>query len=43
MGGDTAIKAKTAPAMNGVFRHCMDHGSGRKVGANGKAVVDNSQ
>ncbi len=41
--GDTAVKAKAAPAVNGVFCGCVDHGSGGKVGANGRAAVDSRQ
>jgi hypothetical protein len=39
--GDTAVKAKAAPAVNGAFHCRMDHGGGGKVGANGRAAVDN--
>jgi hypothetical protein len=42
-GGDIAVKAKAVPAVNGAFQRCVDHGSGRKVGANGRAAVDNRQ
>jgi hypothetical protein len=42
-GRETAVKAKAAPAVNWAFRCRMDHGSGRKVGANGSAAVDNRQ
>jgi hypothetical protein len=40
---DTAVKAKTAPVVNGVFRHSVDYGGGRKVGADGRVAVDNRQ
>ncbi len=43
VGRDTAVKAKVAPAVNGAFCHHLDHGSGRKVDANGRAAVDNRQ
>ncbi len=43
MGGDTAMMAKAAPTVNGAFCRCMDHGGGRKVGADGRVVVDNRQ
>jgi hypothetical protein len=40
---DTAVKAKAALAVNGVFRCCVDHGSSGKDGANGRAAIDNRQ
>jgi hypothetical protein len=40
---DTAMKAKAALAVNGAFHCPVDHGGGRKVGANGRAAVDNQQ
>jgi hypothetical protein len=43
VGGDTAVKAKAAPTVNRVFRRSVDHSGGRKVGANGRAAVDNRQ
>ncbi len=43
VGRDTAVKAKAAPVVNGAFCHCVDHGGGRKVGANGRAAVDSRQ
>jgi hypothetical protein len=42
-GGDTTVKTKAVPAVNGGFRRCMDHGSSGKVGANGREAVDNRQ
>jgi hypothetical protein len=42
-GRDTAVKAKAALVVNGAFCHCVDHGGGRKVGANGRAAVDSRQ
>ncbi len=42
-GKDTAVMAKAAPLVNGAFRCRMDHGNSRKVGGNGRAVVDNKQ
>ncbi len=42
-GGDTAVKAKAALAVNGAFFCHVDHGSSRKVGANSRAAVDNRQ
>ncbi len=41
VGGDVAVKAKAALAVNGVFPHPVDHGDGGKGGANGRAAVDN--
>ncbi len=41
MGGDTAVKAKAAPGVNGALCHRVDHGGGGKVGSDGMAVVDN--
>jgi hypothetical protein len=41
--GDTAVKSKAAPAVNGVFCRWVDHGGGKKVGTNGRAAVDNRQ
>jgi hypothetical protein len=43
VSGDTAVKAKAVPAVNRAFHRCLDHGGGRKVGANGRVVVDNRQ
>jgi hypothetical protein len=43
VGGDTAMKAKAALAVNETFPCRMNHGGGRKVGANGRAAVDNRQ
>ncbi len=40
-GGDTAVKANAAPAVNGAFCRCVDHGGGGKVGASGRAAVNN--
>ncbi len=40
-GGDTAVNAKAALVVNEAFRHCVDHGGGRKVCANGREAVDN--
>jgi hypothetical protein len=37
------VKAEPVLAMNWAFRRRFDHGSGGKVGANGRAVVDNRQ
>jgi hypothetical protein len=42
-GGNTIVKTKAAPAVNGAFCLRVDHGSGRKVGINGRAAVDNRQ
>jgi hypothetical protein len=42
-GGDTAVKTKVALAVNGAFCRQVDHGSSGKVGADGRAVVDNRQ
>jgi hypothetical protein len=42
-GRDTAVKAKAAPVVHGAFRCRVDYGSGRKVGANVRAAVDNRQ
>ncbi len=42
-GGDTAMKAKAALVVNGMFCRCVDHGGGKKVGGDGRAAVDNSQ
>ncbi len=39
-GGDTAAKAKAALAGNGAFCCRVDHGSGGKVGIDGRAAVD---
>ncbi len=41
--GDTAVKAKAAPAVNGVFFRRVDHGGGRKVSTDGRVAVDNRQ
>ncbi len=43
MGGNTAVKAKAALAMNQEFRHRVEQGGGGKVGADGRAAVDNRQ
>ncbi len=40
---DIAVKAKAAPAINEAFHCHPDHGGSRKVGANGRAVVDSRQ
>jgi hypothetical protein len=37
------MKAKAAPAGNGVFCCHVDHGGGGKVGADNRVVVDNRQ
>jgi hypothetical protein len=42
-GRGCTVKAKAAPAVNVAFRRRVDHGSGRNVGADGRAAVDNSQ
>ncbi len=43
-GGDTFVKAKAAPVVNGAFCCCVDHGRrGGKVGAIGRVVVNNRQ
>jgi hypothetical protein len=42
-GRNTAVKAETAPVVNGAFRYCVDHGGGRKVGADSRVGVDNRQ
>ena len=42
-GRHLAVKAKAAPTVNVAFRRRVDHGSGRNVGADGRAAVDNSQ
>ena len=42
-GGDTAVKEKAAPVVNGAFHHCVDHCGSVKVGTNGRAAVDNRQ
>jgi hypothetical protein len=39
-GRGYSCEGKAAPAVNGAFRCCVDHGSGRKVGADGRASVD---
>ncbi len=31
VGGDAAVKEKAAPAVNGAFRHRVDHGNCRVV------------
>ncbi len=41
-GGDTAVKVKAVPAVNGAFRCPVDHGGSGKVCTNGIMVVDNS-
>ncbi len=43
VGGDTTVKAKVAPAVNGAFCHRLDHGGSRKVDGNSRAAVDNRQ
>ncbi len=43
LGVDTAVKAKVALAVNWAFRGRVDHVGGGKVGANGRAAVDNIQ
>jgi hypothetical protein len=40
-GGDTAVKANAAPAVNGGLCCLVDHGRGGKVGIDSTAVVDN--
>jgi hypothetical protein len=42
-GGDKAVKAKAALVVNRAFCCRVDRSSGRKVGANGKAAVENRQ
>jgi hypothetical protein len=42
-GGDTAVKAKAAPAVNEEFHCHVDHGSGSKVGSDGGVVIENKQ
>jgi hypothetical protein len=42
-GRDTAVKANAALAGNGRFRHHVDHGSCRKVGTDGRAVLKHRQ
>ncbi len=41
--GVTAVKAKAGPAVNGAFRCRVNHDSSKKVGADGRVVVDNRQ
>jgi hypothetical protein len=43
VGGDTAVKTKTAPAVNRAFCHRVNHGSGRKLCTDIRAAVDNRQ
>ncbi len=43
VGGDTAVKAKAAPVVNGVFCHRHGPRGSRKVGADNKVAVNNRQ
>jgi hypothetical protein len=42
-GGDIAVKAKAAPAVNELFCRRWTMAAAKKVGANGRAAVDNRQ
>jgi hypothetical protein len=42
-GRDSSVKAKAALAVNRAFPCRVDHGGRRKVGADGRAAVDNKQ
>ncbi len=43
LGGDTAVKAKAALAVNGASPRRLHHGGSRKVGGNNRAAEDNRQ
>jgi hypothetical protein len=40
-GWDTAVKAKAAPVVNGVFCCRVDHGGSGNIGGDSTAAVDN--